>query len=267
MEALQAELKAAKEKWGKEIELSKADKGAPGFPFPVCCTRYTPQPEAAMAWDCEELPVRLVIHEGDAAAKKVSVEVPPIFPGELSEKIEQAVEKEWKKMLGKSKAGEVWMVGKIFDWIEAKFGDLLRLVPAYVDSYVGCDAMGASMRRYCFTGPAPDGGSDDEDDEAVDEEEQQRRIEEYAEREAARIEAEIEEKFKADDEKRKLAEKGIHEDGEKVKQLSKKEQAELNLSRKDRSGARWRKTGSKSHKPVREDGDKALKGLPGQKKK
>jgi len=266
MEALQAELKAAKEKWGKEIELSKADKGAPGFPFPVCCTRYTPQPESALAWDCEELPVRLVIHEGDVAAKKVSAEVPPIFPGDLSGQIEKAVEKEWKKLLGKKKEGQTWMISSVFDWVEAKFGDLLRLNPAYVDSYVGCDAMGASMRRYCFTGPAPDGGESD-DDEAIDEEEQERRLAEYAEREAARIEAEIEAKFQADEEKRKMAEKGIHEDGEKTRQLSKKELAEQNMSRKDRSGQRWRKTGSKSHKPVREEGDKSLKGMPGQRKK
>merc|ERR1719436_1161307 len=125
--------------------------------------------------------------------------------------------------------------------------------------------MGASMRRYCFTGPAPEGDEDDE--EAIDEEEQERRLQEYAEREAARLEAEIEEKCRLDEEKRMLAEKGIHEDGEKTRQLSKKELAEQNLTRKERSGQRWRKTGSKAHKPVREDGDKSLKGLPGQKKK
>jgi len=49
MQQLQLELKACKEKWGKEVELSKAEKGDPAYPFPVAVTRYTPQPEAAGA--------------------------------------------------------------------------------------------------------------------------------------------------------------------------------------------------------------------------
>merc|ERR1712087_685857 len=183
-----------------------------------------------------------------------------------SGEIEKAVEKEWKRKLGKKKeGGEVWMLNSILEWVETKFGELLRLVPAYVDSYVGCDALGASMRRYTLTGPAADGDEDDEE-EVISAEEQERRIEEYYAREAARIEAEVEAKAKEDEEKRKLAEKGVFEDGEKTRQLSKKELAEMNQSRKERSGHRWRKTGSKTHKPVREDGDKSLKGLPGQKK-
>jgi len=268
MEALQAELKACKEQFGKELELSKAEKGAPGFPFPVSVTRYTPQPESASCWDCDELPVRLEIQSADPAEKKVAVEVPPIFPGELSGEIEKAIEKEWKKLLGKAKpGGSVWMLAKIFEWVEAKFGDLLRLVPTYVDSYVGCDAMGASMRRYTLVGPAAEGDEDDEEEEQ-DEEEQQRRVDEYIAREQARIEAEFDAKLSSDVERRDMAAKGVFEEGEKIRILSKKEQAEANLSRKEKSGTRWRKTGSKSNKPMRdEEKEKALKGLPGQKKK
>merc|ERR1711974_454672 len=129
----------------------------------------------------------------------------------------------------------------------------------------GCDDLGASMRRYTLVGPAPEEEDDDEED--VDEEEQQRRVEEYVEREQARLEAEFEAKCKTDEEKRKMAEQGIYEEGEKARQLSKKERDELNKSRKERSGHRWRKTGPKSHKPVRDENDKSLKGLPGQKKK
>lgn len=267
MEELQADLKRCKEKWGKEVELSKAEKGAPGFPFPVCCTRYIAQPESAMMWDVEELPIRLVVSSGDPAEMKVSVEVPPIFPGELGKEIEKHVEKEWKKQLCKKRPKEdTWLIGKILEYVETKFGDLLRLVPAYVDSYVGCDALGASMRRYTLVGPAAE-ESEEEEEEEVDEEEQQRRLEEYMARESARIDAEIEEQAAAAAEKRDQAAKGIYEDGEKAKQLSKAEKAELNKSRKEKSGHRWRKTGSKASKPVREDGDKSLRGLPGQKKK
>lgn len=267
MEELQADLKACKEKWGKEIELSKAEKGAPGYPFPVCCTRYIAQPEHAAAWDCEELPIRLVVKSADVAEKPVSVEVPPIFPGELSQEIEKAVEAEWKKQLGKKRSkADTWAVGKTLDWVESKYVDLLSLVRAYVDTYVGCDAMGASMRRYTLVGPAAE-EDEEEDEDVVDEEEQQRRIEEYMKQEEARIEAEIEENIRSGETKRQQAEQGIYEDGPKARQLSKKEQAELNKTRKERSGQRWRKTASKTHKPVREDGDKSLIGLPGQPKK
>lgn len=148
--------------------------------------------------------------------------------------------------------------------MEDKFGELMRLVPAYVDTYEGCDAVGASMRRYTLVGPAAE---EDEGDEEIDEEEQERRVQEYLAREEARIEQDLEEKMRLGEEKRKMAEAGLLEDGEKARQLSKAEKAELNKTRKERSGARWRKTGSKSHKPVREDEDKALKGMPGNKKK
>mmetsp|Transcript_41763 Transcript_41763/g.87173 ORF Transcript_41763/g.87173 Transcript_41763/m.87173 type:complete len:264 (-) Transcript_41763:7-798(-) len=257
MQELQAELKASKERWAKEIELSKAEKGAPDYPFPVAITRYTPQPESAAAWDIDELPIRLVVHSADVAARKVSVEVPPIFPGDLPMEIEKAVEAEWKKQLGKKKKEEglVWMVEKTLEWVEEKFGDLLKLVPSYVDSYIGCDAMGASMRRYVHSGPAPP-DEDDDEEETLDEEEQERRVQAYLEREQARIEAEVSEKVATAEEKRKMAEKGIYEDGEKTRQLSKKEKDELNKSRKERSGHRWRKTGSKAHKPVVEEGAK-----------
>lgn len=254
MQELQAELKSAKERWAKEIELSKAEKGAPDYPFPVAITRYTPQPESAAAWDIDELPIRLVVHSADASLRKVSVEVPPIFPGELPEEIEKAVEAEWKKQLGKKKKeeGVVWVVAKMLEWVEEKFGDLLRLVPGYVDSYVGCDAMGASMRRYVLTGPAAP--EEEPEEEEIDEEEQERRVQAFVEREQARLDAEIDEKVKLDEEKRKMAEKGIFEDGEKTKQLSKKEKEELAKSRKEKSGHRWRKTASKTHKPTAEEG-------------
>eukprot|EP00408_Alexandrium_pacificum_P001745 CAMPEP_0171223186 /NCGR_PEP_ID=MMETSP0790-20130122/35648_1 /TAXON_ID=2925 /ORGANISM="Alexandrium catenella, Strain OF101" /LENGTH=263 /DNA_ID=CAMNT_0011689153 /DNA_START=80 /DNA_END=871 /DNA_ORIENTATION=+ len=259
MQELQTELKAAKDKWAKEVELSKAEKGAPGYPFPVAITRYVPTPEAAAAWDCEELPVRLVIKSAEIGPEVVSVEVPPIFPGELSPEIEKAVAKEWKKQIGSKKKakGEVWMVNKILEWVEAHFVDLLRIVPSYVDSYIGCDDMGASMRRYTLVGPAAE--EEEEEEEEEDEEEQERRLKEYLEREQARIEAEFDEKYKTDEGRRKMAEAGMAEDGEKARQLSKAEKAELNKSRKEKSGHRWRKTGSKANKPTKDEEDKSKK--------
>jgi len=255
MKELQVELKGAKEKWLKEIELSKAEKGAPNYPFPVAITRYTPQPESAAMWDCEELPVRFVVHDAEIEKAHVSVEVPPIFPGELSVLMQKRIQEEWIKLLKKKKkpAGEVWMIDSAFTFVETEFGKLLRLNPEYVDTYEGCDAMGATQRRYTLVGPAAEEDEDEEEDE-VDEEEQEKRVQEYIAREQARLEADIEAKYANDEERKTQALSGINVDGEKAKQLSKKEKAEMNLSRKEKSGHRWRKTGSKSHKPVKEEG-------------
>mmetsp|Transcript_57193 Transcript_57193/g.147114 ORF Transcript_57193/g.147114 Transcript_57193/m.147114 type:complete len:266 (-) Transcript_57193:63-860(-) len=265
MQELQVELKAAKEKWGKEVELQKAEKGEPDYPFPVCITRYTPRAESAAMWDIEELPVRLVVHSAEVENKPVSVEVAPYFPGELPEHMEKAIETEWKKMLKKKDRKQLWQVEKLLQWVEDHFAEMMRLVPAYIDNYEGCDDMGASMRRYTLVGPAAPEEEEEEDEEDLTEEEQERRVQEYLAREEARIEAETDAKLAEAEEKRKMAEKGLLEDGEKARTLSKAEKAELAKSRKERSGQRWRKTGSKSHKP--EHDEKALKNMPGHKKK
>eukprot|EP00747_Dinoflagellata_sp_TGD_P189150 gnl/TRDRNA2_/TRDRNA2_49113_c0_seq1.p1 gnl/TRDRNA2_/TRDRNA2_49113_c0~~gnl/TRDRNA2_/TRDRNA2_49113_c0_seq1.p1 ORF type:complete len:261 (-),score=78.47 gnl/TRDRNA2_/TRDRNA2_49113_c0_seq1:104-886(-) len=249
MEELQSELRAVKEKWGKEIELSKAEKGAPGFPFPVAVTRYVPNPQEgpAQCWDVEELPVRLVFHSADVASVPVSVEVWDDLPGTLPTEIEKAVDAEWRKLFAK-KGAKGWQVDKIFSWLESKFVDMCRLKPEYITCYEGVDNEGASCRRYTITAPP---GEEDEEvaEEEIDEEEQQRRMEEYIAREQARIEAELDAKDAEAAEKRRLAEQGVFEDGPKAMQLSKKAMAELNPSRKEKSGHRWRKTPSKTHKP------------------
>jgi len=256
MEGLQEELKACKARFGQELELSKAEKGAAGFPFPVAVTRYTPQPESAMAWDIDELPVRLVFRSADVAASPVSVEVADYLgPGELIEKIEKAVDAQWKKLL-KKKEGGTWKLELMFDWIEEQFGDLLRLCPQFVDSYVGCDFAGASMKRYVLVEPKGEEDAAEEEPEE-DEEELERAHEAWLEAERARIEAEFQDKSELGLERRRQAEQGLLENGEKAKQLSKAEKAELNKSRKEKSGHRWRKTGAKSNKPVVDEDAKA----------
>lgn len=259
MQELQVELKSAKERWGREVELSKAEKGAPNYPFPVCCTRYTPRPESAAAWDCEELPLRLVVDNADLSTAPVQVEVPDIFPGDMSAQIEQRLEAQWKKFLGRKSKGSCWKIETMLEWVEGHFAELLRIIPEYVEMYEGCDDMGASMRRYTLVGPAPNEEEevgDGVDDDGIDDEENQARMEEYLERERLRIEEAVEEKYKLSEERRKCAEAGIFESGEKVKQMSKKELAETHKSRKERSGHRWRKEASKSHKPVLDEDQK-----------
>lgn len=251
MEGMQAELKGAKTRWGPEIELSKADKGTPGYPFPVSLTRYVPKPESAACWDVEELPLRLCFHSADREETPVSAEVAPLFPSELIDEIEKAVEKEWKRKLKKKADDSRWFVEYILEWVETKYGDLLRLVPSQVESYIGCDDTGASMRRYVVVEPAEEGDDDDED--IIDPEEQARRVAEYVAREEKRLQDEYEAQEAEAALKKKMALDGIEVDGPKTRQLSKKEREELNPSRKDKSGHRWRKTASKSHKPTKEE--------------
>lgn len=257
MEQLQAELKGVKAKWGKEIELAKAEKGAPGFPFPVSVTRYTPQPPSASMWDVEELPVRLVIHSverGSPADIDVTVEVDPTLPSHLPDEIESRIEAEWRKALNKDPNS--WAVDSTLEWVENKFGELLRAVPSLVDNYEGCDDEGATCRRYVLV--HPEGAQyEEEEDDGVDEEEQQRRAAEYIARESERLMAQAAEKDKEAEEKRKLAEAGLGEF--KAVQKSKKELAAEHLSRKEKSGHRWRKTGAKANKHELTDEQKAKK--------
>lgn len=249
MEGLQAELKAAKSRWGPEIELSKAEKGSPGYPFPVSLTRYVPKPEAAACWDVEELPLRLCFHTAERGECPVSAEVAPLFPTELITEIEKAVEKEWKRKLNKKADDGRWFVEYILEWVEGKYGDLLRLVPSQVESYIGCDEMGASMRRYVVAEPADEAEEEEDAEDIIDEEEQQRRVAEYVEREAKRLEDQYAAQEAEAAFKKKMALEGVEVDGPKSRQLSKKELAELNPSRKEKSGHRWRKTAAKAHKP------------------
>jgi len=205
------------------------------------------------------LPIRLVFHGPDVEAAPVSVEFPDYLgPAELIDKMEKHVEDEWKKLLKKKKAGEpAWQVVPILEFVEAKFADLLMLCPEHMQSYIGCDYTGASMRRYVLVQPREE-AEEEEEEEEVDEEEEERRRAEWVERESARIEKLYAEQDADATKKRQQAEAGIFEDGEKVKQMTKAEKAEANKSRKEKSGHRWRKTPAKTNKPTKEE-EKAAK--------
>jgi len=263
MEELQAELKIVKGRWLKEIELSKAEKDSPGAPFPVGCTRYIPKPDSAAAWDVDEIPIRLIFKTAECGADAVAVEASDLyFPQILCDKMEAMIEAEWKKRFSKARAaGQSWQVEQILEWIEEKFPDILRLEASVIDNYVGCDDMGASMRRYTIVRPAGEAEEVefDEGEDDFDEEEQERRLDEYIARESARIEAAFGEKEREAELRKKMADDGIFMDGEKPKQLSKKERAEQNMTRKEKSGHRWRKTPSKTSKPVKEEKKDAKK--------
>ena len=56
--ALQSEMVAVKTRWSDEVKLSKA-KDSPTAPFPVTLQRTIPKPEAASAFDVEELRLQL----------------------------------------------------------------------------------------------------------------------------------------------------------------------------------------------------------------
>lgn len=245
LQALQVELKAAKEKW-PDSKLGKAKKESETFPYPVWLLQVVQQPPAAKAFDVMEIPVKLLVDGLEPGQIRVEVKSEEI-PAQLQVQIEAAVLKEWKKQCGKKAAP--WGILKTLDWVETSFSKLLLLDPACVGSYEGVDDMGATMRRYAIGAPAApveevsESESDSEEDEAFAQAEIARQI---AELMAATTSTGGSKKLTPEQIEAKKAE--ALEMGEKAKQLSKAERAELNKTRKEKSGHRTAKTGAASKK-------------------
>ena len=77
--ALQSEMVAVKTRWSDEVKLSKA-KDSPTAPFPVTLQRTIPKPEAASAFDVEELRLQLLVASSDRATMPISVQVAGELP-------------------------------------------------------------------------------------------------------------------------------------------------------------------------------------------
>lgn len=261
LEGLQNEIRAVKQRWGAEVKLSKAAKEDKGFPFPIGVLRKIPTPQPFNFWDVETLPIKLVIDSLEAASVEVTKDA---FPSPLPKKISARVNEEWSKRL--AKGANTWELEKMFAWMEDNWATLLSLCPELVDTYEGCNDEGATCRRYTLIVPDAAVQGREEDQAEIDEEEVARREEEFwrariAEAEAKEAEAEAEA-----EEKKNLAMAGLGE--YRPPQLSKKEMAELNPTRKEAAGHRMRKEASKSSKPPEEVSKAAReKQLAKQKKK
>lgn len=248
LEALQVELKGAKEKWS-ELKLGKAKKEAETFPYPVWCMLAVQQPPSAAAFDVFEIPVKLIIEGLEPG--QIKVEVPSTeLPAQLQEKCVEEIAKIWKKNQGKKAP---WGIAPTFDWVETNFSKLLLLDPACVGSYEGCDDNGASMRRYAIGPPAKPAEPVEEEEESSDEEEDEAYAQQVLAARIAELMAEAEndgsngkKKLSPEEIQRRRDEAG--EMGEKAATLSKKERDELNKSRKEKSGSRQAKTGQANRK-------------------
>eukprot|EP00400_MALV-I_sp_L67-5_P000166 gene166-979_t len=146
LKTLQSEMVAIKQKWGKEIKLSKAEKGAPGFPFPISVTRAVPKPEQAHMWDVETLSIKLVVksESGEIGAECMEKQ----FPKKVLKAIKKHILELWQAKRAASENGNSSCMEAVFNDIEGSYVKLLRLVPKAVDSYEGVDDEGGTIRRF-----------------------------------------------------------------------------------------------------------------------
>mmetsp|Transcript_11672 Transcript_11672/g.26581 ORF Transcript_11672/g.26581 Transcript_11672/m.26581 type:complete len:253 (-) Transcript_11672:106-864(-) len=249
MEKLQEEIRSIKAKFGTSCKLSKGEKGSPTFPFPIGVQVSVERPEAAKMWDesVDEITMKLVI--GGLEVEDLSVVAATVgFPKTVAEAIAEATTNEWRSKIKKGGA-EKWRMDAMLKWVETNFDKLMRLVPAAVSTYEGVDASGASCRKCTLIEPTAT--TEVVVEEEISEEEQQRRMEEFVRREAERLVREEAEREAEAEEKRKLALAGMGE--YKAPQLSKKELAALNPSRKEQAGHRMRKTAPRSSKATADE--------------
>jgi len=251
--ALQSEMVAVKTRWSDEVKLSKA-KDSPTAPFPVTLQRTIPKPEAASAFDVEELRLQLLVASSDRATMPISVQVAGELPPTVQKRIAAHVEARWREEIEARGAAPGWMLEKILGWAEGAYADLLWLEPTYVEQYEGCDDHGMTIRRYAIAEPpeakaaeeeaaGASGGSEEEETEEEAEEdpevERQRRIKEKAEAEADRLWRE----------ERRREHEALGEEGRQPQGVSKKEQQRLiEEKRAKKQGHRTAKTGQKAHK-------------------
>ena len=245
LKSLQDEIMAIKSKWGKEIKLGKAEKGAPGAPFPISVQRTVPKPESAEEWDVEELSVKLVVKnlEGDFSCECMNKE----FPKKVLKAIKTWVGECWEEKR-KASNDNAACLDAVFVDIEKNYVKILRLVPKAIDTYEGCDSTGGTMRRYNI--PPAETGIEEAEGEEITEEEQAERLRVAAallQKQVEKEEAEAAEREREAEKKKQMALDGCGEF--KPVQLSKKAMAELNPTRKEKAGHRWRDTAPKASKP------------------
>uniref|UniRef100_A0A7S4C075 Uncharacterized protein n=1 Tax=Chrysotila carterae TaxID=13221 RepID=A0A7S4C075_CHRCT len=258
---LQSEVVAVKTRWADQVKISKAGPESPTAPLPIGVQRCVPQPEAASAFDQNELNIKLWVDSLDPKEQKMRVEVLSELPAPLREAIAEQTLGRWQKLVAKAEGS--WRLETIFTWVEDNFSELLLLLPEHIEQYHGVDTNGMTIRRYTIVelqAPAAaesdsssqnsdgeesdgDGGSSDGADgtgsELTAEQERLLRIKLAAEREADRVWREA---------RRKEAE----ELGEAARQqtgLSKKEQqARIKEKQAKAQGVRLRKAGAKANK-------------------
>ena len=192
--ALSAEVVAVKQRWGAEIKLQKAPKDAPGAPLPLCVARTIERPEAAYAFDVDDLTVKLWIEGLDlkaAAAQPpavdvsdevgssaaaampddglpVRVEISGPVPPALYPRMATHVRNRWATELRARGTSHSWFLEKVLAWAEGAYIELLTLDQSLVEEYEGVNDEGMTIRRYTIAEPPPPKEEEEEDSDDED---------------------------------------------------------------------------------------------------
>lgn len=276
VDALQKELLTLKEQCA-EARMFKAKEGAPAYPFPIVVHLTVPRPPSAAAFDVDAIPLKLTFDAGaELVEHNVALAVEPRddMPPEAAAAIGSSLEATWRQQLAKRREAAAaagggstepagWLLKGLISLVVAKYAVLLQLLPSCVEEYMGCDDLGATLRRFMLVPPRAErearggssgGGSDSEsgsgsgEEGEMDEEarayweEQERRKAEAARQQAIKDANEAEARRQ---EVERLRAAGVAVDG--PRQLSKKE-LEEQRNRKRGQGNRLAKTGSRANK-------------------
>jgi len=248
--ALQTELVAVKKRWSDQVKLVKAAKDAPAYPMPLAVVRSIPRPDKAHAYDVEEMPVRLWIDSleaGEDGKPMVRADVGGVMPQALRGLIGEQILARWHTELEGRGAGNTFFLEKLLSWVEFSFIDLIKLEPACLEQYEGCDDEGRTIRRFMIVEPPPPPGSEEEEeseeDEEDDSEEEGPELSPEEERELVRQMELLDRKWREE----RRAEAAANKDNDTVK-MSRKEQEAALAEKKARAGSRLRKTGARCKK-------------------
>jgi len=246
--ALRKELQAVKARWKGGVKLFWKK---PPPPWPVRLSHEVSQP-APYAFDVDDFKVTLIIEGPDMSKLPLRVEIKQTaFPAALCRRIEEEIVTKWKHVISKQLAestARCWFMERLLEWIDASFGDFLRLVPELVESYMGCSNTGATMRRFTIIPPKV------EEEEVVfvakelTEEQIAKRemvLERREERERVAYAKKMNEAATRKQYAMRMKEKGIDLGGPKVE--SKKAFNER-MAGKKKQGVRLRKTGARATK-------------------
>ena len=260
--ALKKELAAVKTRWS-DVKLFWKK---PNPPWPVRIQRVLSQPPP-YAFDVDDFKVVLFVDGPNMDTLPVHVEVTQKeLPGVLTKRIAQEIETKWKAVLSsqlENMTTRSWLVKRLLVWIESQFSDFLRLMPELLESYMGVDTNGASLRRYTIV-------------EVADEEEAASAVVERV-----YTEEELERKAMVVERRKKKRAAAMHKaaceaDAARSRAMRNKEMGidqggasgpqEKKLTRKEKQGVRQRKTGARATKFAGE-GSALEKGLSKKEKK
>ena len=250
--SLKAELAKVKERW-PDVKLFWKK---PPPPWPVRIKKTISQ-AAPYAFDVDDLTLKLIIESPKMKDLPVRVEFSPKcpLPEELQIKIQEEIENKWKTVLHKqveSTDSRHWFVERLILWMESSFTDFLRLIPECVETYMGCDTNGATMRRYTIVSPKKDESSEPSEAEETEvelTEEQIARRKMVEERRLAK-QREAEHKAACERERKRQQAMRMREMGVEVgrPRIESKKEKQARLAAKKKQGVRMRKTGARATK-------------------